>query len=104
MLISLLLGTPVASNIMGKSMPSARNGDEALRSQDIEQRRASDGRRGRNAASVWYTLLMTFGLDHPGDSDSLADPPKEIMKSLQVCVLKNISGSLGRLSGEVVCE
>lgn len=47
---------------------------------------------------------MTFGLDHQVDGEHLKGPLKEIMESLQACILKDLSGSLGRLPGEAVWE
>lgn len=43
--------------------------------------------------------LMTFGFDYQGDRESLTGPPEEVEQSLQVCMLKDIAGSVGRLWG-----
>lgn len=42
---------------------------------------------------------MTFALYHQGDGQSLKDSPKEIMKSLQICILKDLFGSRGESHG-----
>lgn len=42
---------------------------------------------------------MTFAPYHQGDGKSLKDTPKTIMKSLQICILKDLFGSRGEAHG-----